>query len=324
MNALLAFIRLLRPLNLLIVVFTMYTIRWGVLQAISARFGFASAFELNEWQFGLTVLVVVLIAAAGNMINDYFDLKVDRVNKPNRIIVGRLVKRRVVMLMHHTFNLAAVGCTLMVALRFDRVNLVWVPIVLATVLWSYSLWFKRQIWIGNFVVSALVGIVPIWAGIFEIPAMELSIIQAGGRGHEFAFESWRWIIGFAGFAFWTTLIRELQKDVEDQKGDAQAGYKTIPIVWGQTGAKNYLHALFTVLFIALALTIFEVRKQLIESDTATLFTWMALAGIGLPAGWSWYQTATAKTPAHYGKASGWSKLTMAMGILIGTLMPLWY
>lgn len=324
MNALPAFIRLLRPLNLLIVVFTMYAMRWGVLYALTLRYHRPGQFEFAEFDFFLSVLVVVLVAAAGNMINDYFDLKVDRVNKPERVIVGRTVKRRVVMVMHHAFNLLATGLAAYISYRYSKPMLIFVPVVMAAMLWFYSLWFKRRVWIGNFMVAIMVAIVPVWSGAFEIPLLSADLTRIGANGIAFEFESWRWIIGYAGFAFWTTLIREIQKDIEDQKGDEQAGFKTIPIVWGRKGARNYLNVLFVILFVALVLTMIEVHSKIAEEGLRQVFIVMAIAGIGLPAGWSWIQTLTARTRSDYGKASTWSKLTMAGGILIGALMPLWF
>lgn len=324
MNSGLAFIRLLRPINLAIIAFTMYSMRWGVLYALTRGYPLPGEFQLSEFDFFLTVLVMVLLAGAGNMINDYFDLKVDRVNKPERVIVGRTVKRRVVMVGHHTFNILATLIAGYIAYRQEQSALIFVPIVMAALLWFYSLLFKRRLWVGNFVVATLVAVVPLWAGVFEIPLLEQTLIRIGGNGKAFSFEAWRWMIGYAGFAFWTTLIREIQKDIEDQKGDEHAGFKTLPIVWGRKGARNYLNLLFAVLFIATGITIFEVNKQLTDATMQTVFTVIVLVGIGLPAGCSWYVTLAARTRSDYGRASTWSKLTMAGGILIGALMPFWY
>lgn len=324
MNSGLAFIRLLRPINLVIIAFTMYAMRWGVLYALTRGYRVPGEFQLSEFDFFLTVLVMVLLAGAGNMINDYFDLKVDRVNKPDRVIVGRTVKRRVVMLGHHGLNILATVIAGWVSFRQGQPWLIFVPIIMAALLWFYSLLFKRRLWVGNFVVATLVAVVPIWAGVFEIPLLEQTLIRIGGNGKAFNFEAWRWMIGYAGFAFWTTLIREIQKDIEDQKGDQQAGFKTLPIVWGRKGARNYLNLLFAVLFVAIGITIFEVSKQLSDATMQTVFAAMAVIGIGLPAGCSWYITLAARTRADYGRASTWSKLTMAGGLLIGALMPFWH
>ena len=84
MQSVRAFAQLVRPINLLIMVLTMYAMRFLVQAPI-----LIDDLELEEWKFGLSVLVVVLLAAAGNIINDYFDVRVDRINKPQRVVIGK-------------------------------------------------------------------------------------------------------------------------------------------------------------------------------------------------------------------------------------------
>lgn len=324
MNSIGPFFQLMRPANLAIIVFTMYAMRWGVLSTIVAKSGRNFEFQLTEIHFFLTVLVMVLLAAAGNMINDYFDLKVDRLNKPDRVLVGRKVKRRIVMLAHHGFNIVATILAGFVAWREEQPILVLVPITMAALLWFYSLWFKRKLWIGNFTVALLVAVVPLWAGVFEIPGMQQHMMHLGVDGESFAFEAWRWMFGYAGFAFWLTLIREVQKDLEDQKGDAQAGFKTLPIVWGRKGAHQYIHLLYGLFFVASVVAVVEISKQLSSASTQMVFVAITCLGIGIPAGISWTITARARVRADYGHASRWSKITMAGGILIGAMMPFWF
>lgn len=319
-----AFILLTRPVNLLIIAFTMYAMRFGVLASLLKRFSFHGGFELSEAHFALSVLVMILLAAAGNMINDYFDLKVDRLNKPTKVIVGRTVKRRVVMAAHHLFNLAAVAIAAYLGYVNNLEWVVFVPVLMAALLWSYSLWFKRKLWIGNFVVALLVAVVPLWSAVFEIPELRGAMLRLGADGVDFSTEAWRWMAGFAGFAFWTTLIREVQKDLEDQKGDAHAGFLTLPIVWGRKGAHRYLHLLFGILLVAFLVTVWDVRKGLSEPTMQLVFPIISVLAIGLPAGISWFHTVSARTRADYGRASQWSKITMAGGILLGAVMPFWF
>jgi 4-hydroxybenzoate polyprenyltransferase len=318
------FFQLMRPANLVIIVFTMYAMRWGVMATVVGKTGRSVEFHLPELHFALTVLVMVLLAAAGNMINDYFDLKVDRLNKPDRVLVGRKVKRRIVMLAHHSFNIFATLLAGFVAWRENQPWLVLVPVIMAALLWFYSLWFKRKLWIGNFIVALLVAVVPLWAGVFEIPAMQLKMIHQGIDGQSFGFEAWRWMFGYAGFAFWLTLIREVQKDLEDQKGDAQAGFKTLPIVWGRKGAHQYIHALYGLFYVAYVVAVFEISRQLSSGSMQMVFVAITVLGIGLPAGISWALTARARVRADYGQASRWSKIAMAGGISIGAVMPFWF
>lgn len=322
MQALKGFIALTRPINLLIIAFTMYAMRWGVMRALLNRFGI-QGFELEEWKFALMILVMLLLAAAGNMINDYFDLKVDRVNKPDRVIVGRTVKRRIVMVGHHAFNITATLIALYLAMDQNRWWLVLFPVIMAATLWFYSLLFKKQVWVGNFIVSILVAIVPIWTGIIEVPEIAHQFTLTGGNGAELSLELWRWLIGYAGFAFWTTLIREAQKDIEDIAGDQEGGFKTLPIVWGEKGARNYVFGLFIILFLSIGLTIYVLSQDLEPSERLP-FVIMVLLAIITPAMISLTIMRRARKKADYHAASKWSKITMGGGIVLGMLMPLWF
>ncbi|NNE54469.1 MAG: UbiA family prenyltransferase, partial [Flavobacteriales bacterium] len=168
MRATIDLIRLTRPLNLLIIVLTMYAMRFGIMRSILELSQTDFELQLSEGSFLLSVIVMVLLAAAGNIINDYFDVRVDRINKPERVLVGRTVKRRVAMVAHHSLNLLAVFISLYLAWKAGIWILFMVPVFMAGSLWSYSLSFKRQFWIGNFIVALMVAIVPLWAGIFEV------------------------------------------------------------------------------------------------------------------------------------------------------------
>ncbi|MGB1032764.1 MAG: geranylgeranylglycerol-phosphate geranylgeranyltransferase, partial [Flavobacteriales bacterium] len=222
MKGLVAFFRLVRPVNLLIIVFTMVAMRWGVIAELAHDFNPGTKLQMDHWKFVLSVLVMVLLAASGNIINDYFDLKVDRINKPEKVIVGKLVKRRVAMISHHALNALAVLIGFYLAWDSGMYWIGLVPIIMGTLLWFYSLKFKKAPWIGNFVVALMVAVVPLWAGVFEIPLLE----QVVGIHSCMHFNPFVWFTlgGFSLFAFWLTLIREAIKDLEDLEGDSRAGF----------------------------------------------------------------------------------------------------
>src|SRR5215207_2313931 len=109
MKLFLAFFRLIRSLNLFFIVLT---------QALFYYCVFPFAFRFNQpavlpsftpKYFWLLCLASVLIAAAGYIINDYFDLNIDRVNKPDRLLVDRIFKRRWTILWHWVFSLAGIA-----------------------------------------------------------------------------------------------------------------------------------------------------------------------------------------------------------------------
>lgn len=299
-----AFLRLTRPLNLLIIAFTMVAMRYGViggyLQVSSldlqrmAPSPDVALFEqipdntfvhaFNELLFWLLVLSTVLIAAGGNVINDYFDTRIDRVNKPDEVIVGRTVKRRVAMMGHLMLTAMGILIGVVVAWRGGQLHLAAIPLFVAGSLWYYSTKLKRSFLLGNGLVALLVALVPLSVGLYEIPALtgaygsSASTTIADGRELEVVFhfnELWPWFLGFAAFAFLSSLVRELQKDMADIKGDKADGCRTVPIVLGLPWAKAL--ALF---YLAVAIIALLLVRALALTDRFSY--WYIGAGIVLP------------------------------------------
>ena len=154
-----AFLRLIRWPNLLIIAVTQYFIRWFILKPLLATAHFKV--QLGLWPFSMLVLSTVLIAAAGYIINDYFDRKTDLINRPGKVIVGRLIRRRAAMFMHLLFTGIGILAGAYVAWSIGKLSLTVVFVFAAGVLWFYSTTYKRQILVGNLVISMLVGIVPV-------------------------------------------------------------------------------------------------------------------------------------------------------------------
>lgn len=262
----LAFLKLTRPLNLVIIVFTMVAMRYGVVGAYLDYESAGMRAMANDPQgtlllsvpdntlqhafpallFWLLVAGTVLIAAGGNVINDYFDTRIDRVNKPDEVIVGRAVRRRVAMAGH--FVLSALGLLLCAVVTWRSGQWKWlvIPVFAVGTLWYYSTLMKRSFLIGNGAVALLSALVPLIVGLFEITALAqrypatVELDTTTGERIPVGFDfnlPWFWILGFAGFAFLTTLVRELQKDLADVKGDQADGCRTLPIVVGQRWAK---------------------------------------------------------------------------------------
>lgn len=262
----LAFLRLTRPLNLLIIALTMVAMRYGVIggnleralgqliaeaapgterSALILPPGYGPQMPLVY--FILLVLGTMLIAAGGNVINDYFDTRIDRINRPGTVIVGRSVKRRVAMTGHMVLSgLGFLFCAV-AAWRTGLLQWALIPIFSIGALWSYSTSLKRKLVVGNGLVALLTALVPLSVGLYEIPLLKRYLLETPPviglpGGLLFSMEAefghfWYWILAFAGFAFLATLVRELQKDMADVKGDAAVGCRTVPIVWGMRWAR---------------------------------------------------------------------------------------
>ncbi|MBI1265886.1 MAG: hypothetical protein GC193_00500 [Cryomorphaceae bacterium] len=324
MTALVAFFKLLRPINLLIIAFTMYAMRWGVLYGLLEKKQYYPALQYSEWKFALAVLMMVLLAGAGNLINDYFDVRVDRVNKPNRVLVGRQIKRRVVIVAHHALNIIATLIGLYLAYDLQYWPLVIVPIGIAAMLWYYSLKLKKKVFTGNFSIALIVAIVPLWAGIFEIPKISQLLHLTGGSEDNLHNEMWIWMLGYSIFAFLLTLLREVFKDLEDIEGDSKEGFKTIPIAWGLKRTKIYIGILFFAVLTMILVSTYYILTALTSAEWRTIFITVLTIGVLIPLIMSWRVIYKAAEKDGFGKASRLAKLTMAGGILIGALLPFWF
>jgi 4-hydroxybenzoate polyprenyltransferase len=252
-------------------------------------------------------LASILIAAAGYIINDYFDLNIDRVNKPDRLIVEKVIKRRSAILWH--WFLSGLGALLSLYVSWKLRN----PIIgLANIgcvilLWFYSTTFKRKLLIGNVVISLLTA----WV-ILVLFVCEIRLTYAYYLSRVFKFA-----IVYGGFAFIISLIREVVKDIEDIDGDTRYGCRTMPIVWGINVAKVFTATWLVVLISALAVIQFYFlpRADWIMIAYGILF-------IDLPLIWILRKFYSAQSKTDYHLLSGVIKGVMLAGILSMILLIL--
>ncbi len=274
--------------------------------------------QMPVFDFFLLILSTTLIAAAGNIINDYFDQRTDRVNKPKHIIVGVHVKRRVAMVVHQFFNLVGLSLAVYLAIKVGMWKLSIVSFFAAASLWFYSVQFKRELIVGNVIIAFLAGLVPILVGIYEIPLL----IEAYGEEVAQYFRLRRpledpsiyfkllfyFILGYAVFAFALNLIREMQKDMADVKGDIRIGAKTVPIVYGIRNAKKVTAVMIVSVIFALV-----ILQQKVVDDAYSLAYMMVAVILPLVAGLYVNHRAT-KRP-QFVKAGNFMKLAMLGGLL---------
>lgn len=250
----------------------------------------------------------VLIAAGGYIINDYFDINIDRVNKPDKMVVEKIIYRRWAILMH--IFITAAGLLLSLAVSFKTNYLiVAVNAGCAALLWFYSTTFKKKLLSGNIIIAALMAwtVLVIYfasSGFFYlIRGGDVEIHKAMQRIYKFA-------VLYAGFAFIISLIREVVKDIEDMEGDAKYGCKTMPIVWGVPAAKVFAGVWMVVLIGALAVLQFYVLQ---------LHWWWSAMYCALllivPLCGTLYKFYKAQNTADYHRISSMIKLVILLGIL---------
>ena len=257
MVKLLDFFKLIRWKNLVIVALTQYLIRYTLL------IPFVDFLSLNDMQFLLLVISTVLVAAAGYIINDYFDIQVDQLNK-RKIIVGNSIKRREAMALHFIFSGLGIGIGFYLGHKIGMWNLGFINLFSASALWLYSTHFKRNYLSGNLLISLLSALVLIIVALYDIlPASEQNDINA--------IVVFKIICIYAAFAFITTLIREIVKDLEDLEGDQKMGYETYAIVSGKKKAKNIVQTLSLLTILGVACILYSQFQADLYSFLYVLF-----------------------------------------------------
>jgi len=240
-----AFLRLIRWPNLVFIALTQGLV---FLCLIRPLFPFSGPY--SDWMLLLCWIgASVLIAAAGYVINDYFDINIDQVNRPETQVVDRIISRRWAMLWHFILN---VGGLVLTALAVDwstHAYLWFANVGCVALLWVYSTRFKKTLLVGNVLIAVLTS----WT-ILVIFLSQFTWSELIGQYSEAQQKLSRIVLLYAGFAFVITLIREAVKDMEDRIGDTKAGCKTLPIVWGFPAAKMYT-AVWTVVLIVVLLIV---------------------------------------------------------------------
>ena len=271
------FLRLTRVQNLLIIAFAQY---------------FTAIFlvgQKNNWLEYLTSLDLfilsfstICIAAAGYIINDYYDVKIDYINKPQRVIVGRVLKRRVVMVAHSVFNFLGIALGLYLMPKLGFINF-----IAAFWLWLYSNQLKRLPFVGNLSVAILTG-------------LSICVVAVYYQKNELL------VYTYALFAFALTLVREIIKDMEDLKGDATFGCKTLPIIWGIRRTKTVQYALLAIFIWLLVAMAAEVDRMVLKNFFLLLI---------LPVAYFIVRLVRADSSKEFSFLSFYCKLLMLAGVI---------
>lgn len=305
MTLLKAFFRMVRYPNLLYIALTQFLLQYCVVAPVMQDAGTAPS--LSFAHFLMLCISTIFVAAGGYIINDYFDINIDAVNKPKKMVVDKIINRRWAMAWHTMLNMAGVSIGFLVAWKIGQFYLGFIQVFCTVLLWFYSTSFKRQALIGNVVISLLTAVSVVVVGFYERQIYESFEAIMSVEGLRLIK-----IIGvYALFAFILSMVREIVKDMEDMIGDSKDGCRTIPIVWGVKRAKRFT---FVLMFLLVALLI------VISIVVAIKGWYLAVAYILLfvlfPFIWFVQRPfASAYQPAQYHSISTWIKIVMLTGIL---------
>jgi len=304
--AILAFFRLIRWPNLLFIALTQSLFYFCILIPSFYQGNPAHENILKPEDFMLLSLSSVLIAAAGYIINDYFDLDIDRVNKPEKIVVEKIIKRRWAIIWHWIFS--GFGMLIGFYLSWKLRNIFIGPsnTLCVLLLWFYSTTFKKKLLIGNLLISFLTA----WViGVLYLCEFRIHRF-VDPEFHGALSRIYKFAVVYASFAFIISLVREVIKDMEDMKGDARYGCRTMPLVWGLNAAKFFCVCCLTVLVAALIFIQFYVLQ----------FGWWITIGftcflVIFPILRILKKLSGATEPAQFHQLSKMIKSVMMMGIL---------
>jgi 4-hydroxybenzoate polyprenyltransferase len=317
------FLILIRWKNLLIVILTMVLMRYAVLAPLLARINVVlengtgeevpMALQFPAGDFILLIIATVFLTAGGYVINDYFDIRTDLINK-GKVIVGTRIPRRQAMMWHNIFNILGVAIGFYISWKSGYLWLGSMFLVVSGLLYFYSASYKRQFLVGNLVVAILVAMVPMLVVIYEWPASyryyALHAVTLPPIDIIFY-----WVSGFALFAFLSTLIREIIKDIEDFEGDVAYGRNTIPVVVGITAAK-----IISVALSGVTIALLYIVWYLFINDTLTL-AYITLV-IVLPMIWVIYRVLSGNDRKQLHGASSIMKAVMLAGVLYSVVVKI--
>lgn len=300
-------LRFFRSVNLVMVAITMYLLRWVVLFPFFDRAGLG--FWLAEWEFAFMVAATVLVTLGGYLINDYFDVEIDQINRPEKCYIGKLISKENTLKLYGLIT--ALGGILSAIVAFTSAHLPWFLLYPSAVflLWIYAKNLKRQPLLGNLLVSFFCGGVALLVAFSE----RFQLQELAGKD-AIAYQLTMGLIWFyALFAFLSNLYREILKDLQDQEGDRKAGCHTVPIKWG---VKPALWLAFSVGIILGSILLFF----LVNWPSAPVYgIFWALLTILIPLIRNMRQLKVSSTPEEYQHASQRAKFIMLSGLL---LLPL--
>jgi len=223
------YLQIIRPVNLLIIVGTLFLVRYAIFQPVFHQNHLEGL--MPWWQFMLLVLTTILIGAGGYVINDVLDVELDAVNKPGKQIINRFISSERGKNIHIRLTVAGVITGMVFSYLSGNIMLGILFVIIPTALFYYSYKYKYQPLVGNLVVAAISAMVVVIYWIFEFYHLKSQPLHFIDASHYFVVLN-RFVLAFAAFAFMVSLMREIVKDAQDMEGDARYGCKTLPIMMG--------------------------------------------------------------------------------------------
>ena len=303
-------LRLIRWSNVLFIGALVWVMEKWVATPILTQAAFGE--QLPGYLLFLLIAGTMLIAAGGYVENDYFDIKIDRINRPDQVIITRTISKETAVRLSWMLNIIGFACGVTAATFLQSITVGMIFILVPGLLWFYSASYKRLFMIGNLTISLLAAMTPLLVAMANIAILKQRygiILPYTTLTHDL----YVWLGGFALFAFLLTWIREIIKDIQDQMGDRELECHTMPVVWGETWTKVFVTVL--ILFTLALIGHLWWHVLPFERGWESLSTRYIALGVVTPLlgvlGLLW----NAKIPSDYKTCQQLVKFTMLLGML---------
>ncbi len=241
-------LHLIRYKNLLMVFLSMFLTKYFLIES------FISTPLLSDIDFIILTISILLITMGGYLINDIYDIESDKINKPDKVYITTIISIKNGQFLYFLTSITGLILGLYLSVNKNLNHLSGYFIVTVIILFVYTKILKKLPLIGNVIVALLVSL-PIFL-VYEFDHSMISIKDIFDN----LFLSII-IFFYLLFAFLTTLIREIIKDLQDIKGDNKLKLKTLPIMIGKKRTINFLIFLSFLLQLLLLLVLIDSFKN---------------------------------------------------------------
>jgi len=243
-----SFLHLIRYKNLLMVFLSMFLTKYFLIES------FISTPLLSDIDFIILTTSILLITMGGYLINDIYDIESDKINKPDKVYISTIISIKSGLFLYFLTSITGLILGLYLSINKNLNHLSGFFIVTVILLFIYTKILKKLPLIGNIIVALLVSL-PIFL-VYEFDHSMISIKDIFNN----LFLSII-IFFYLLFAFLTTLIREIIKDLQDIKGDNKFKLKTLPIMIGNKRTINFVVFLSFLLQLLLLLVLIDSFKN---------------------------------------------------------------
>ncbi len=303
MQNMISILNLIRWKNLIMIAIVQLLMKYALFESYKADMA------LNGLEFALLILATICVAAAGNIINDIYDIDADTINKPDKVIVGKTMPEKTAFNLFITFNIIGVGIGFYLSNLVDRSGFSIVFVGISIVLYLYASSLKQMLIIKNLIVSALVAMSIIIVGLFDL----LPVITP--QNQELQLVIFKILLNYALFAFGINLIREIVKDLQDITGDHKAGLNTLPIAFGKERASKV--AFILLIFFTTGI-VYYVTTYLYKQEIGVGYFLLLVVGPLIYVAIKLFQ---AETKQEFKHISTVLKIIMLLGMLSLLLYP---